>query len=71
MKIKDIKEIEVMAKEGVRNLKPAQIRITVGGAVCGQSKGAKETLEALKAEIAIWPCYLRKGSGTGENGEGR
>ena len=52
MKIKDVKEIEVMAKEGVRNLKPAQIRITVGSAVCGQSKGAKETLEALKAEIA-------------------
>jgi NADH:ubiquinone oxidoreductase subunit F (NADH-binding)/(2Fe-2S) ferredoxin len=52
MKIKDTKEIEVVAKDGLKKLKPDTVRFTVGSAVCGLSKGAKETLEALRAEIA-------------------
>ena len=52
MKIKDIKEIEVMASKGLESLKPAKIRFTVGNAGCGLSKGARETLEALKQEVA-------------------
>ena len=51
MKIKDTKEIEVMAAKGLESLKPAKIRFTVGSAGCGLSKGARETLEALKQEV--------------------
>jgi NADH:ubiquinone oxidoreductase subunit F (NADH-binding)/(2Fe-2S) ferredoxin len=52
MKIKDVKEIEVMAKDGLKKLKPDAVRFTVGSAVCGLSKGAKETRDVLTAEIA-------------------
>jgi len=52
MRIKDIKGIELMAREGLKDLKPEKIRFTVGSAVCGLSRGAKGTLETLKEEIA-------------------
>lgn len=51
MKIYDTKEIELLAKEGLTRLKPGKVRITVGSAVCGMSKGAKETLEAFREEL--------------------
>ncbi|MCX5896537.1 MAG: (2Fe-2S) ferredoxin domain-containing protein, partial [Proteobacteria bacterium] len=52
MKIKDPKVLADAKKKAQSLLFPGKVRISVGTASCGLAKGAKKTLNALKAGIA-------------------
>ena len=51
MKIQKASDLTKIKAQGINLLSPATVRITVGSATCGLSKGAGKVFEALKYEI--------------------
>ena len=51
MRIKSKGDIDQLAQKGLKRLNPKEVRIQVGTATCGLSKGARETVEALKKAV--------------------
>ncbi len=49
--LRHISELEQVAKIGMTTLYPAQVKIIVGTATCGQSAGATEVFDAIKDEV--------------------
>jgi NADH-quinone oxidoreductase subunit F len=52
MRIRSKGDIDALAQRGRRRLNPTEARIQVGTATCGLSKGARETVKALKKAVA-------------------
>lgn len=49
--LRDKSELEQLAKLGATTLYPAQVKIIVGTATCGQAAGASEVLDAIRDEV--------------------
>ncbi|NOQ87004.1 MAG: hypothetical protein GQ554_09020, partial [Deltaproteobacteria bacterium] len=52
MKVKSLRDLNKLKSEGEKLLRPKNIRIQVGTAPCGLSKGAKGVIEKLKDELS-------------------
>ncbi len=50
-KIKSLKELEELRKEGLKSLYPDKPRIMIGMATCGLASGANEVFEALNTKV--------------------
>ena len=51
MKIKSIRDLNKLKREGEQQIFPKTIRIQVGTAPCGLSKGAKDVVTTLQKEL--------------------